>query len=194
MPESAVIEMTGVIAGAIGSAIAIAGAALKFMIRPIRKWLARIAVAIADIQQVKSEVTPNGGGSLKDIVSRIDARGERTAARTLALQDAQSACIYECDTDGCCTYANRALCDLFGIEQAAMMGNGWLTAIDHEHRAEVFEVWAHAASHGIPYENDYTVVNQRAHTRLKCRTYARPMRNSAGKVIGYSGIVERETP
>ena len=54
--------------------------------------------------------------------------------------------IYQSDAQGRCTYANAALCELFGMSEKELMGVGWLDRVHPEDRAQVEAARQHAAT------------------------------------------------
>ena len=68
---------------------------------------------------------------------------------------------YKCDAAGYCTRANRALCDLFGLAEADMLGTGWAAAItDTAGKAEALHVWLESRERDQPYRDSYEAVNE----------------------------------
>lgn len=99
--------------------------------------------------------------------------------------------LYVCASSGSCEYASEALADLFGLERAEMLGNGWLKAIDISERQKVMEFWEYAVKHNMPYDYEYMVVNQRTGEKYRAATRAFPVSSRAGQMLCYVGMVER---
>ena len=54
--------------------------------------------------------------------------------------------IYQSDAQGRCTYANAALCELFGMSEKELMGVDWLERVHPDDRAQVEAARQHAAT------------------------------------------------
>lgn len=99
--------------------------------------------------------------------------------------------LYVCSPDGSCEYANEAIADLFGLERAQMLGNGWMRAVNRSERQKVMEFWEYAVQHKMPYDYEYGVVNQETMEKFKVSTRAFPVVSKDGSVLCYVGMVER---
>lgn len=148
----------------------------------MRRWVSSINKAVA-------QLAPNGGSSVFDTIKRIDARQDEIVARTMAIQDSAPNAIFECSASGACTFANRKLSELFGMDWSEMQNNGWLQAIRDDDRERVYEKWHHAVANDIPYRDEYTVVNQRTGALVRCVSMAKAMKDRDGKTLGYYGTV-----
>ena len=171
---------------AVGASTLLGGAfwwARRKLWLPAKVWFQGVNHAV-------KELIPNGGNSIKDAITRIDRQVDNNAARSKAIMSLMPQGIYECDTDGRCTAANLAICEMFGLDYTQMLGNGWLAAIEPGDRDRVLTVWLNAVNKGIPYESSYTIVNQRDHTSKRYKTSAKPMIGSKGIILGYYGVIE----
>lgn len=121
----------------------------------------------------------------------VFAVSERRALGTEALLDGvidlNTLPVYLCSTDGECVMANRAICELFGLSRAEMMGRGWLAGIAPDDRARTWQRWQESISARIPYETSYLVRNQRTGQRWSITTVAVPIIDANGAVAGYYG-------
>lgn len=93
------------------------------------------------ISEVRKEVKPNGGSSLKDIVVK-------TYAEVRVLRDRDTFNFYldsqpkfECDTNGLCIRVNEAWSALTDISEHKALGNGWLGAISDMDVNRVMKEW-----------------------------------------------------
>jgi len=183
-------QEVGIICGAITGTGAVLVLGHKYVARPcwdrfhgMRKFFIRVVQAV-------DELLPNGGGSIRDAVTRIDRSLQKSEARWVALIERDVTATYECAPTGECTYVNRELCNLFGLDKDEMMGNGWLEAIDgQEERERVHSVWAHAVKDNLPYACEYKIKNQLTMVRSLIRTTAEPMVDRNGTIIGYNGTI-----
>lgn len=147
------------------------------------------------LQTIQAEVTPNGGGSLKDLVRKtyeVSLIADLRAKQVLAIAPIG---IYNCDIFGNCIWANEALCSTFGLDHSDMLGNGWLLAVAPEQRSEVHANWIKSVQNHLPYSWEYDAVNQRTGERFRCKSSAEACkRPDTGEPLFYHGTVERLTP
>lgn len=132
----------------------------------------------------------SGPGSFLRYIDKLDERVAHSECRTEVILDLSPQPIYECSPDGECTFANEKLCDLFGLSEVDMMGNGWLDGILPEERERVHSIWIAAVKNLIPYECSYTVRNLKNGKRYNAVTRALPLHNE-GELIGYLGILSK---
>lgn len=151
----------------------------KRILIPIRSWVEKINRAIY-------QILPNGGNSMVDALKRIEKKTDENYARAKAILNLQTQAIYECDAEGRCTNANLALCEMFEMDMADVIGNGWAGALIPEDREKSVDVWMSCVTKGIPYEWHYRLKK----TGLEVRTKATPMFDSKGHIIGFYGVVE----
>lgn len=153
---------------------------------------ARLDAQDARLEAITKELTPNGGKSIKDVLGQIRDIGMLNALRTRQMIMTHSVAIYECEpAHGQCTTANRALCELFGLSEKEMEGNGWTKSIVAKDRQACWDGYQKALASDIPYDWCYEVENQRTHERFRCRTEMVVLRDLHGKALAYQGIVER---
>jgi PAS domain S-box-containing protein len=140
---------------------------------------------------IEKEVTPNGGGSMKDVLNSVSNLALIANLRTKQIIATHPVAIYECEpVNGRCITANSVLCDLFGLSEAQMLGAGWLSALSSSDRQNCWESFQKAIESDIPYEWNYTIVNHKTKETHKCRTEMVVLRDQKGRPILYQGVVE----
>lgn len=96
----------------------------------------------AKLEQVHHQVFPNGGGSMSDMLTRVDRNIAVLQGTMRAHQDADlTQARFEADADGHFTWASHALlrwCNR-GIDQ--VVGFGWINCIAMADRDRVREEW-----------------------------------------------------
>lgn len=154
------------------------------ILKPLRlKW--------EQVQEALDQLKPNGGESLSDVIRKMSHGMTLLRARVFGVIDMDKTPVYEFDQTGACTFANRALCDLFGIDKSAMLGNGWIRGVDFNERDETYREWMSSVTDRRPYDCAYTVVNQRTGQRYKVKTHADPIIVD-GDIAAYRGWIEHE--
>lgn len=144
------------------------------------------------MKSFQEEFSTNSGKSIKDRITRIDNSIKKEEIRNKLLADSLTMIgTYECDNKGDCVWANKSLCDMFGLNLQEMYGRGWLAAICEEERTEVWVNWIENIKFNIPYEATYKVCNLKTGEAFVCRTNAVEHRDTAGNIVGYYGTVVR---
>jgi PAS domain S-box-containing protein len=197
-----------------GGVIAIFVSIWKFLVNPIKDILSLqkkqnkdITTLGDEIQGLKKtndelilpminsfyrEFSTNGGKSIKDQITRIDDNTRLSELRSkLVATTLLTTGSFECSPDGLLTWANKALCDLFGISYDEMLGKGWLSGIDENERADVWFQWMENVENGIPHESVFTVNNRKTNETFTCRSNAFTHKNGNGKILGYYGTIVR---
>lgn len=196
--------MTGELTTEMGTVL---GAGALYILAEVGKWLKNrksttavktgvsevlgsIKALESDIREIKKELTYNGGSSLKDQINEMKGLQE---ARFYTQQNQQPTPIYNCNKIGDCTFSNTALSELFGMHYTEMLGKGWLAAIGENQvdREAVYDEWINSVKNDLPFEREYTVVNQKTKEKFRCRTKAEAQRKKDGEVMFYLGTVTK---
>lgn len=147
------------------------------------------------LNDVYKMLTPNGGSSLSDKIGKLQEGQHIANERWKILWKNISTPYFECDKDGKMTFANQALCELFGLWEEDMEGTGWLTAVDERDRASIWENWVHAIEVNIPFSATFVVISQRKlgnGGRSSCvRMTATGARGEKGGMIRFFGTIEK---
>lgn len=170
------------------------------LVVPLMEWLRRKIVrayrlvkqALERIDKVYAELTPNGGGSIKDKINQL-SRDVTILRSGLSFSLALNPhCVFEADPTGSCTFANVALCELFGLPQTDMLGRGWLSVLDgSDVRERAWNTWTACVAKHLPYLDRYQVRNARTGERFWVRAHAIPA-GDPDSPLHYYGTVERE--
>jgi PAS domain S-box-containing protein len=174
-----------------------------WIIRPIKKLIADAKtnadqntkiIKILDekiipfIDRMDHDFSPNSGKSMRDCIDRIDDSIRLGELRSKMISNSLvSTGTYECDADGNWTWVNNALVEMFGMSKDEMLHQGWLMGVKHTERQHVWEQWHIAIKNDIPYEAEYTVVNQKTRVESKVRVTAVAHKNLDGQVLGFYG-------
>ncbi len=137
-----------------------------------KKAYTLIADGVGQLAEIRGQLKPNGGNSLYDKVSEAVkvALVERDARHFRWANDETA--VWECDGDGKCVWVSKKLAELFGMDNAQLLGKGWLTAVEYDERERVWKRWTRSVQQGIPYEDHYIVVNQKTGLRVSCKAMA----------------------
>lgn len=195
-----IVEHTTTIAGAI-IALGGASAVVWHLGRGFHKQVAMPLVASAKgiwaslnelehvipiMREIAHEFKPNSGSSLRDVVNRIEdgLTVNKNVARLL-LEMSEDA-HFETDSDGLCTWVNKAYQQMSGMSFNDCLGVGWINAIDLEDRGYVAIEWEKAILSGTTFEADYGF----AHSgRVRCTSSF--ARDHEGRVVGTVGTIRK---
>ena len=93
------------------------------------------------IKKIESEVTPNGGKSLKDVVNHLKIAAERIETRQKVLDQRSKAtlhysdrALFETDAKGRLTWSNEAFVDFTRDNGSVKEGFDWITVIEDDER------------------------------------------------------------
>lgn len=136
----------GVIAGGIGSILILK----KYFISAF----STVTTLLEKIDKIHYEMNHNGGGSIKDTVSRIDAKQD-------AYMQLANSCIFECDHNGKIIKANRALCSLFDVNEEILLGNGMFNMLHPNDSDRARKDWQDAVQHDTEITRKYRLKDNR---------------------------------
>jgi PAS domain S-box-containing protein len=122
-------------------------------------------------------------GAVEDVTDRVEA--ERLFRQ---MADASPIGVFRCRTDGFTTYVNAAWERIHGVAAAQGLGWGWLQGLHAEDAAAAARRWREAVAASADYEASNRVVRPAGEVR-HVQALARPMRDAAGAVTGYVGVV-----
>ena len=93
------------------------------------------------IKYIKSELSPNGGSSIKDVVNklsitcdRIEVRQKLLDQRSKAALHYQTKPLFEIDRSGNFTWCNEAFRELAELNDGECQGSDWIAVIDEDER------------------------------------------------------------
>lgn len=157
---------------------------------------------VADVAEIKKELTPNGGHSMKDTVNQLAVgmtkivagletmtmQGNRMEERQKNILNSVTIPTFETDDHGACTYGNKAYLDLIGRSLEEIKGPSWINVIHPDDRAHVQSEWAEAVNQKRNFELTYRLIcREKLVYEVSC--VATPI---AGN--GYIGKFEAVTP
>lgn len=111
--------------------------------------VARVDAMSQSLQRIEDELRPNGGGSLRDLVARIDrrlstvevdARLQREMQRAIASSPANAG-LLEMNSAGECVWASSEWLRLAKVTLHDVIGWGWVNALHQYDRERVLSEW-----------------------------------------------------
>jgi PAS domain-containing protein len=142
------------------------------------------------INSLEKEFSKNGGKSIKDQINKInDAVSLAELRSKMIASNLMTTGAYECNSQGECTWVNRAMCEMFGLTFDQCLGNGWLSGLIGIDRADIWKNWIESINLDIPYEAEYIVHNHTTNKKLRVRSSAVSHKSVDGKILGFYGTI-----
>jgi len=126
------LEIIGIVISVIGGACASFAWGWKFIIKPTIKLYKNQQSIVSSVEDIKKELTTNGGSSIKDTVNRIDRRQVMIDKRSKAIFYNIEKAILEVDENGNILWANEEFHNLMGTKN--LKGLDWVSYIDEPQR------------------------------------------------------------
>ena len=155
-------------------------------------------------KEIKKELTPNGGLSMKDVVvslattvkrietatSIMTSQASRMEARQHSLLNTIEIPTFETNAAGECVFANKAYLELINRTADEVKGFGWVNIIHPDDRAKVRNEWDAAIRDNRNFELAYRVVCKgRVTYDVYCA--AEPIAGSANGYVGNLSLVAK---
>ncbi len=160
-----------------------------------RKWVEDFLSNVQQDRQVlkdiKKELQPNSGSSLRDVVNRISDRGAKMDKRIELCLDSMNTAIFESGPNGKCISINAAYMKLANCTIDDMRGNDWMNVICEKDRQRVWNEWTAAVSQERHFGMHYCMVPIGVQTNFDVSCEAHPVWNEQGLLIGYVGTVRK---
>lgn len=141
------------------------------------------------IDKIFYELVPNGGHSVKDLISKIDYSLKKISSKlSIVFNFQRDIGIWESDKDGNCIFINEILSGLLGISSEQARDNGWVLGVHPDDRNHVFNEWTLAVKQHRAFSLKYRMHNIRTNktTPVSVNSEVITVNN---KVIGWIGIV-----
>jgi PAS domain S-box-containing protein len=110
-----------------------------------------------------------------------------TAAKIEALGRFGNMALFMADQQGRLEWVSPAMCDLFGMDAAELLGFGATRALRDASRH--FEEWIFSVKNGTAYRDVYVVENQRTGTEIECEAEAYEYHDREGAIRWFIGYV-----
>ena len=181
--------------------LGVSGGAATWIGRLLIQSKKNVDALVASIADIKSQLVPNGGRSLFDLVKEtkttvdtLTKDVQKMKAWQWSFSQASKMPMWESDEKGSCTRVNVAMSELTGRSSEQMAGSGWENILpEGQERRQVWEAWSDAVSRSRDFEMSYTVVNPLTGKRSKVKAVGTPI-ISSGSLVGFLGRFEEVTP
>jgi len=145
-----ILQYIGVISAGVAGIYTIKKLVVSPIISAIRKiigFFKKLDKSLTTLFQIQEEFKPNGGGSLRDVINRIEKEINFHTSRVRLLwanipEDDGLIGAFECDKKGNYTWVSKNWIKLTGMGSESSKGNGWVSTIFEEDRTRVIREWA----------------------------------------------------
>lgn len=178
-------------------AIIASGFAIAFhrkIVLPIIRGAKKFGDTKFKIDKIYSELSPNGGASIRDAVNRIEIRLVAVEQRqNLYLMESPQG-IFETDASGRVISVNRTYCRMTGRTERELFGMNWVNAILPEDRDRVMTNWESSVEECMEFICKFNMIHS-DNQIFTVSTIAYPMENQVtGEIIGWMGTVNKISP
>ena len=157
-------------------------------VKPIVMKIQYAQEVMSKLDKIMYELVPNGGGSLRDAINRIESRQLMSERRQKAYLLESSLGIWETDEHGRCVWGNRTLERMLGRSPE---GYNWLLSIAPAMREEVQDEWQQAVEGQREYCANIEYITPAGH-RTKVIAKAYPLVDELGSIKGWYGIASED--
>lgn len=140
---------------------------------------------IPELELMALQFKPNGGGSLVDILKRLENHLSHTDQKIKVIASCMGIAAFEADRNGLYTFTSKQWGDLTSMSFSQSLGNGWLNIVHEDEREEIFAEWRAS----ISQNREFHVTCRLSHTEKEISIVAWPIRNLDGSVEKIFGIV-----
>lgn len=157
--------------------------------------LRQLAALSASIQEIRHQVTHNGGGSMKDQVVETKNMVQRLSGTFRAhLDNDDNMARFEWDPNGALTWITGAFFDWTGSRNTNAAGFGWLTSVAPEDRERVRNEIMACVADGRGFRLSFGLLTEDDNW-IPVEGYASPVRHpSTLDVMGWAGALRRPQP
>jgi PAS domain S-box-containing protein len=152
-------------------------------------WRKTFGATRHSLNIILSELTPNGGGSMKDVLNEVRENQEDYYALVSARLDADHQAVVITDAEGKVTNISRAFQEYTGMTQDMMEGDGWINLIHPDDRIAVAEQWHHVVKDGREMSVDQRYIRPDNGKVLHVHIKVYRQRDTKGKIRGFLAVI-----
>jgi len=188
-----VVKVVGVISTVAGASLATWRRAIRPAIRATRKHyrnLEAVPLIEESVKKLREEFSPNGGGSIRDLLDRVEESIVLLQAKQEVALDRQDICLLRADCSGLIIEVSDPLCRLIGKGEREMSGWNWLSLVNEAVRSDVEDEYHSAIKAHRVFDMEFSLMT--AFGVLKVRMRMSPV--SFGPKSACSGHVGTIVP
>lgn len=154
----------------------------------VHKNLEKLVDYIPKIDKIESELSTNGGSSIKDAINRIESLVTLQDKKLLSLFQSMPFGTFITDAQGNWTYVNLMLCRISERSETELKGKNWYRWIVENDRNDVILEWERSIKNQMIFdcETQYlTPTEDLKHIRIS----ASQIYDHKNELVGYFGTV-----
>lgn len=186
-------EELGHVAEFIGSVSIIMAAAItvwKRALLPLWRFANNTADIYNSLEYIKHELSPNGSGSIRDAVDRIEAKLIISEQRYKLLTMDSPFGVFETDARGDFLHVNRTYCRWAKCSNTDLEGKGWVNYLANAERQHVFQEWMAAVHQEREFTSNFSLTPAESPSfTVHCNAF--PMFDGKDKLSGWIGIISK---
>jgi PAS domain S-box-containing protein len=140
------------------------------------------------LEEIKAQFFTNNGHSLKDDINIIKNALDFNSSYMRVINHANTASIFETDTNGEVVFVNRAFARMTGFSKHEVMGTGWINLIYPQDREKVKAMWNDAVKSRRDFDEHITYVKPDG-TPYPVHAIAHIIRSTSGHMLGHFGQI-----
>jgi PAS domain-containing protein len=149
----------------------------------------RINSLDAKLDIIISELRPNGGGSMRDSINRMEDSMAVSTAQRYILLNAMPHGAWTFDCAGNCTWINDPLKKTLGVTMDDMGGSNWTNYLCQDTRDAVVREWKDAVQARRKFDTNFKFCNPQTMTEHLVHSVSTPILNFKGEVVGWTGLL-----
>ena len=187
---AAIASIFGVILGSMKKVRAIVSRYWVRMFGASTKQLLKIHISDEEstLAEILAELKPNGDGSLRDAIDRVEVRQKDFEAFQTASLNIHDEAVFRTNLEGKVTFTNRAHQRLTGFSQGEAYGDGWINYLDPSERVRMKTIWEEAVAGGRELNEDILFIKP-DHSTYMVRAHVYRETDSEGRMHGYLGVI-----
>lgn len=148
----------------------------------------KVSSMIKSVEEIRKEIRPNGGTSIKDAINRIEARLINMEHVQSALRQDGPMGIFQCKVDGSNIDVNRTYSRILECTKEELIGFGWKNFLHEEVKEAYDQGWKEAFQEGR--EISFPIkLKSRTGKIIEADVRAYPITDMSGEVVQYLGIL-----
>ena len=151
----------------------------------------------SQVEAIFKEITPNGGGSIKDKINVMSTEitentklTQQIFHRQRWIMDRRNEPIFETTQAGEYVWVNYPFAELVGREKEDIIGHNWKNVIHEDDRHRVISNWDSAVKDGRSYEDEYRIITPHGNV-VTVRSEA--VNNSGTGYVGYLERIDKKS-
>lgn len=158
-------------------------------VKPMINAVKRYQKLLSRVDHIFDELSPNGGSSIYDVISRIEKSVSLSSERQRAILADNEYAVFETDADGNFIWVNRTYVRWVQRSMGELVGHGWVNGIHHQDRDKMVSDWYDAVQENREYTGKFRLTTPSGVVHeVACNSYK--MTDSRGKILGYLGLVK----